>query len=86
MQRLYIHGREIVIDTVKVSLTLFRIMIPALIVVKLLELVGFIEILATWISPLMQLMGLPDTAGLIWATTMLANIYTGMVVFFYLAG
>lgn len=86
MQRLYIHGREIVIDTVKVSLTLFRIMIPALIVVKLLESIGFIEILATWISPLMQLMGLPDAAGLIWATTMLANIYTGMVVFFTLPG
>ena len=86
MQRLYTHGREIVIDTVKVSLTLFRIMIPALIVVKLLESVGFIEMLATWISPLMQLMGLPDAAGLIWATTMLANIYTGMVVFFTLPG
>ena len=51
-------------------------------IVKLLEETGSTEYLAWLLSPLMSLVGLPDSMGLVWATAMLSNIYAGMVVFF----
>ena len=60
---------------------LLRVMVPALIVVKLLDLAGATAVLAYLIGPLMQLVGLPESMGIVWAAAMLANIYTGMIVF-----
>lgn len=64
-----------------VSWTLFRLMIPVIIVVKLLDELGAITWLSAALSPLMVLVGLPDSMGLVWATTILTNIYAGMLVF-----
>ncbi len=71
-------GREIF----EVTFTLFRLMIPVILIVKLLEEMGGIEILAGLLGPLMQLIGLPDSMGLVWAATLSTNIYAGMLVFF----
>ena len=64
-----------------VYFTLLKVMVPALIVVKLLDLVGATAVLAWGIGPLMQLVGLPESMGIVWAAAMLTNIYTGMIVF-----
>lgn len=64
-----------------VYFTLLKVMVPALIVVKLLDLVGATAVLAHGIGPLMQLVGLPESMGIVWAAAMLTNIYTGMIVF-----
>ncbi|HRQ56709.1 MAG TPA: hypothetical protein PLN31_04770 [Azoarcus taiwanensis] len=64
-----------------VYFTLLKVMVPALIVVKLLDLVGATAVLAQGIGPLMQLVGLPESMGIVWAAAMLTNIYTGMIVF-----
>jgi len=68
--------------TIKV---LFKILIPALVLVKILEHFGATTVLAEFTQPLMQPLGLPDIAGIIWATAMLVNIYAAIAVFFSVA-
>lgn len=65
----------------QVYLTLLKVMVPAIIVVKILDMLGGTQWLAEILAPLMQLVGLPEQLGLVWATAILANIFTAMVVF-----
>jgi len=74
--------RQLARDVAGVYWQLLRVMVPTLIIVKLLELCGATEWLAVALSPLMQLVGLPDAMGLVWAATLLTNLYTGLAVFF----
>ncbi|MCG8426365.1 MAG: hypothetical protein MI754_03295 [Chromatiales bacterium] len=76
---------ELLTETRHISLELFKVMIPVLIVVKVLEELGGIKYIGYLLEPLMSLVGLPESMGLVWATTLLTNIYAGMVVFFNLA-
>ncbi|MCG7496579.1 hypothetical protein MHO82_06875 [Vibrio sp. Of7-15] len=78
-------GLALLQDAWKVYITLLKVMVPALIVVKALDMVGGTEWLAQMLSPLMQLVGLPEQMGLVWATAILTNIYTALVVFFDVA-
>ena len=64
---------------------LLKIMVPALIVVKVLETLGAIEVIAAVLSPVMSLLGLPDLLGVVWATALLTNIYAALLVFFGMA-
>ncbi len=64
-----------------VSYTLFKLMIPIIIAVKILEELGVIEYLGIILEPLMSLVGLPESMGLVWATTVMTSIYGGMVIF-----
>ncbi|RTE64958.1 hypothetical protein EH243_14930 [Amphritea opalescens] len=68
-----------------VCLMLFKLTIPVLIIVKLLEELGAIPYISRVLEPVMQLVGLPDSMGLVWATTLLTSIYGGMLIFFQLA-
>lgn len=65
--------------------TLLKIMVPALIIVRLLEQFGVSELLAVLLSPFTITLGLPDDLGLVWAAAILTNLYTAMVVFYGLA-
>lgn len=64
---------------------LMRVMLPAIIVVKILQLLGLTAWLAKILLPLTQLLQLPSEFGLVWAAASLVNIYTGMAIFFELA-
>jgi len=68
-------------QAVKTSLALFRIIVPIAIGVRLLEMAGAIDLLGRLLAPLMALVGLPGSMGLVWATTLVTNLYGGMVVF-----
>lgn len=68
-------------DVAAVYWTLLKVMVPALVVVKALDMAGATAWLATLLSPLMRLVGLPDVLGIVWAAAMLTNIYTAMIVF-----
>lgn len=72
-------------DILRVYLTLLKIMIPALLIVKGLEFAGAIEWLSSLLGPVMSAVGLPSSMGIVWATTILTNIYGGMIVFFELS-
>ncbi|WP_319585171.1 nucleoside recognition domain-containing protein [uncultured Pseudodesulfovibrio sp.] len=67
-------------ETVDACLQLFKVMIPILILVKILQEFGLIKYLAWPLEPVMGLLGLPAEMGLVWATTLINNIYTGMIV------
>jgi spore maturation protein SpmB len=66
------------------SMMLFKIMIPVSIVVKLLQEFNLISYIGNILSPVMKLVGLPGEMGLVWATTLIANIYGGIIAFFSL--
>lgn len=72
-------------EAVHVSVGLFKIMIPILILVKTLQELGWIAYLALPLEPLMGIVGLPSEMGLVWATAMVNNIYGAAVVFLTLA-
>ncbi|WP_242521540.1 hypothetical protein [Motiliproteus sp. SC1-56] len=82
MNRLKPFFRELGQEVFTVSVTLFRLMIPVIIVVKILEELGGVELLARLLGPVMALVGLPDSLGLVWAATLVTNIYAGMLIFF----
>jgi len=84
-QKIYGELLSILQDIIHVYLTLLKIMIPALLIVKGLELMGAIELISSLLSPVMTAVGLPSSMGIVWATTMLTNIYGGMIVFFELS-
>jgi len=67
-------------QTVKTSYVLFRIIVPIALGVRLLEQAGAIDLLGRLLAPLMALVGLPGSMGLVWATTLVTNLYGGMVV------
>lgn len=73
-------------DILAVSWPLFKLMIPIIIIVKLLEEMGGIAVLGNWLGPLMALVGLPQEMGLVWAATIATNIYGGMILLYSLAG
>jgi len=71
-------------ETTRSAIGLYKIMIPISIVVKLLQYLGLITVLGDVLAPFMQVIGLPGTCGIIWATTMMTNIYGGMMAFYSL--
>ncbi len=60
---------------------LFKLMIPVIMLVKAIEELGGIDYISAALGPVMDLVGLPATMGLVWATTMIVNIYGGMIIF-----
>jgi len=76
---------ELAKEIYSVCYTLFKLMIPVIILVKILEEMGAIPLISQFLEPLMSLMGLPDSMGLVWTTTLLTNIYAGMLLFFQMA-
>ncbi len=67
-------------DALKLSLDLFKIMVPVIIVVKILKELDLIKYLATPLGPVMTAVGLPAEMGLVWATAMLNNLYGAIIV------
>lgn len=76
---------SLVRETWLTSWELIRITIPVTIVTKVLEELGMIDMLSVVLEPLMAIMGLPGPLGLVWATSMLTNMYGGIAVFAALA-
>lgn len=64
-----------------VSFILFRIMVPVVIVVKILNELDLVRYIAEAFTPLMSLVGLPGEMGLVWATAVITNMYGGIVIF-----
>ncbi len=84
--RAFSECKGFLVAVTRVYFTLLKVMVPALVVVKILTLMGGTEIIALVLSPFMAMVGLPQEMGLVWATAMLTNLYTGMVVFFEFMG
>lgn len=69
----------------RIYFSLLKILIPATIAVKILDIFGATHWLASLLSPVMSVVGLPESLGLVWAVAILTNIYTAMAVFYSIA-
>ncbi len=78
--------RAVLFESFAVYGVLLKIMIPALIVVKVLQELGAMEVIGAVLAPIMSLAGLPPELGIVWATTLLTNVFSGIVVFAGMAG
>lgn len=72
-------------DAAHTSWVLFKITVPISIATRLLQQAGAVDALGTLLAPLMRLVGLPPSMGLVWATAMATNLYGGMASFATLA-
>jgi hypothetical protein len=59
--------------------TLLKIMVPVIIMVKVLRVFGGVDALGSLLAPMMGLVGLPGSMGLVFATALLTNLYGGML-------
>ncbi|MDC0228025.1 nucleoside recognition domain-containing protein [Alphaproteobacteria bacterium] len=73
--------KDLAKSSLEITYELFIIMIPTLIVVKILDELGFVEILNNFCAPLMFLLGLPEAISLVFTTSMLTSPYAGLIVF-----
>lgn len=85
MSTLSEHLNELAKSIFNTSFHLFKIMVPIIILVKIVEELGGIKYIAIALEPLMELVGLPASMGLVWATTLLTSIYGGMIIFVSMA-
>lgn len=76
---------EILRQSLRTAFDLFKVIIPIIIIIRVLERIGVIKYLGIALAPVMELVGLPGQTGLIWATTMVTNLYGGAAVFVSLA-
>lgn len=72
---------RVIKETIATSWELIKITIPVVIIVKILEELGMVALLSTYLEPVMGLIGLPGALGLVWATALLTNLYAAMVIF-----
>lgn len=76
---LFIHN--LLLDSLKTSFVLFKIMIPVTIIVKILQELDLIKYFGEVLYPLMKFVGLPGEYGLVWATGMITNLFGGIIAF-----
>lgn len=73
--------RRLLHDAFASYLLLIRLMVPALVIVKALDMMGGTQLLAKLLEPVMRLVGLPAEVGIVWSAAMLTNIYTGLAIY-----
>ncbi len=79
-------ARRTLAETFGIWFRLLKVLVPALLAVRVLQACGAVEWIGALLSPAMSLVGLPDVLGIVWATVLLTNMFTGIVVFFEIAG
>ncbi len=60
---------------------LFKVILPVIIIIRILELMGAIPWLARFLEPLTSFIGIDGSLGLVWMAAILVNIYAGMAAF-----
>ncbi len=75
------HARDLLREVAATALSLYKVMIPVIILVKILQELELIRYAALPLAPVMSLTGLPEAFGVVWATAMLVNLYSAMVVY-----
>jgi len=76
---------ERVRQTLRTCYMLFRIMIPVIIAVKILQELNLVEAISRPFGPVMALAGLPAVFSLAWVSAMFNSMYAGLIVFAQLA-
>jgi len=79
-------AKELLTNAFSASLELFKIMVPIIVGIRILQEFDLIKYLAMPLEPVMGVLGLPAEMGLVWASAMINNIYTGIIVLVSLIG
>ncbi|WP_255474985.1 nucleoside recognition domain-containing protein [Pusillimonas sp. ANT_WB101] len=69
----------------RMFITIARIMLPVMVIVKVAQEFGLVDLVGRLITPAMGLLNLPPEAGLIWATTVLIGMFGGIATLSTLA-
>lgn len=72
---------KIATDIKEICIPLYKILIPFVFIIKVLEISGAIEYTAKILEPLMSFVGLTPELGLVFVTAFLINIYAALVLF-----
>lgn len=70
----------------RMFLAVAAIMVPVMVLVYVAERLGLVALAGQAIAPAMAFIGLPAQAGIVWATTVITNIYGGIAVIAALSG
>lgn len=73
--------KESLFRAAKTVWMLMKVMFPVALLFRGLQLLGWLPYVGDALAPLMHIMGLPGEMGLVWATTMLVNIYGGLFAY-----
>ncbi len=63
-------------------ITLFKILVPVSILVRVLQVTGWLHGIGIVFEPVMQIMGLPGEMSIAWVSAMFGNIYGGLLAFY----
>lgn len=80
MSRVVVEVKQLSSDIISTTISLFKIMIPMIILIKVADELGGVTLLGELLEPFMDRLGLPSSMALVWATTMLTNLYAGILV------
>jgi len=72
---------NIVSETSNIFWVLFKVILPVVIVIRILELLRSIPHLAKLLEPLTGFIGIDGSLGIVWMAAILVNIYAGMAAF-----
>ena len=64
---------------------LVRVVVPAMLVVKIASELGLVQEFADLLAPILGVIGLPGEAAVVWATALVTNLFAGVVVFLQIA-
>ena len=73
--------KKLFLEIKDVTIPLYKILIPFVFIIKLLEVTGVVDVIAKAFAPLMGLIGLPTELGIIWVTALVVNIYAALILF-----
>ena len=73
--------KKLFLEIKDVTIPLYKILIPFVFIIKLLEVAGIVDQIAKAFAPLMGLIGLPSELGIIWVTAIVINIYAALILF-----
>ena len=62
------------------TIPLYKILIPFVFIIKFLEIIGAVDLIAKAFDPLMSSIGLPAAFGIIWVTALVVNIYAALIL------
>lgn len=67
-------------EATKICWTLFRVMVPIIVIVRILTVMDWISPLAAVLAPFVHILGLPSEMALVWMSALLTGIYGGIAV------
>ncbi len=73
--------KNVLRDAVETALTVYKVVIPVMVVIKILQEIGGISFLAKLFEPACSLLGLPGSMGLVIASGAFINLYAAMVAY-----